>query len=129
MSSESVVSIALAHTGTAASEKSTLVQALHHGCITLVGKNKTDHLAKKQKNNHSCSQCFITDISGQQLPNILDSVNLRDGPDFKGLNLAPCNYEEEIKYSKRLSGKNTLALPTTVFNHLNGMGRRSHFSH
>lgn len=38
VSSESVVSIALAHTGTAASEKSTLVQALHHGCITLVGK-------------------------------------------------------------------------------------------
>jgi len=46
VSGESVVSIALAHTGTAASEKSTLVQALHHGCITLVGKNKTDHPAK-----------------------------------------------------------------------------------
>lgn len=36
VSSESVV----VHTGTAASEKMTLVQALHHGCITLVGENK-----------------------------------------------------------------------------------------
>lgn len=59
-----MVSIALAHTGTAASEKSTLVQALHNGCVTLVGKNKIDHPAKPP--NYVLAP-FIMDISGPLL--------------------------------------------------------------
>lgn len=85
MSSESVVSITLAHTGTAASEKSTLVQALHHGCITLVGKNKTDHTAKILLLR---SHPFITDISGPLLSSMVQpthwaGVKFREGHDFR----------------------------------------------
>lgn len=85
VSSESVVSITLAHTGTAASEKSTLVQALHNGCIKQVGESKTDPPAKIPLLR---SHPYITDISGPLLycmvqPTHWAGVEFREGPDFR----------------------------------------------
>lgn len=64
--SESVVSTALVHTGTAASEKTTLVQALHHGCITLVGENKQIN-KQRNKKKHSAKILKKTNKKTKQL--------------------------------------------------------------